>query len=147
MADKGAGLTGRIELVGAEKGAAGHALAVHALAADGKVAGTAKVGADGRFSLPAGALEKAARIVIGDASADPIAADGRFIGYRVAAGLFKRGVLVAGTLLSARTIRIEPALNISYELLDEMLDKLGETLKQIDKQLDKQAKERATKPA
>ena len=29
----------------------------------------------------------------------------RFIGYRVAAGLFKRGVLVAGTLLSARTIR------------------------------------------
>jgi len=65
----------------------------------------------------------------------------RFIGYRVAAGLFKRGVLVAGTLLSARTIRIEPALNISYELLDQMLNKLADTLKQIDKQLDKEARE------
>src|SRR5204863_8343197 len=45
----------------------------------------------------------------------------RFIRYRVGAGLFKRGVLVAGTLLSARTLRIEPALNISYQLLDDML--------------------------
>jgi putrescine aminotransferase len=71
----------------------------------------------------------------------------RFIGYRVAAGLFKRGVLVAGTLLSARTIRIEPALNISYELLDQMLDKLADTLKQLDKQLEKEAKEKAAKPA
>ena len=71
----------------------------------------------------------------------------RFIGYRVAAGLFKRGVLVAGTLLSARTIRIEPALNISYELLDQMLDKLSDTLKHLDKQLEKEAKEKAAKPA
>ena len=70
----------------------------------------------------------------------------RFIGYRVAAGLFKRGVLVAGTLLSARTIRIEPALNISYELLDQMLEKLGETLKEVDTQLDKEAKEKAARP-
>ena len=69
----------------------------------------------------------------------------RFIGYRVAAGLFKRGVLVAGTLLSARTLRIEPALNIPYELLDQMLDKLADTLKQLDKQLDKEAKEKAAK--
>jgi putrescine aminotransferase len=69
----------------------------------------------------------------------------RFIGYRVAAGLFKRGVLVAGTLLSARTIRIEPALNISYELLDQMLDKLADTLKQIDKEMDREAKEKAAK--
>ncbi len=71
----------------------------------------------------------------------------RFIGYRVAAGLFKRGVLVAGTLLSARTIRTEPALNISYELLDQMLDKLADTLKQLDKQLEKEAKEKTAKPA
>jgi putrescine aminotransferase len=65
----------------------------------------------------------------------------RFIGYRVAAGLFKRGVLVAGTLLSARTIRIEPALNISYDLLDEMLDKLSDTLKHVDKQIEKEARD------
>jgi putrescine aminotransferase len=69
----------------------------------------------------------------------------RFIGYRVAAGLFKRGVLVAGTLLSARTLRIEPALNISYALLDEMLEKLADALKQIEKQLEKENREKTPK--
>jgi putrescine aminotransferase len=67
----------------------------------------------------------------------------RFVGYRVAAGLFKRGVLVAGTLLSARTIRIEPALNINKELLDKMLDRLDDTLKDVSRQLDREAKEKA----
>lgn len=62
----------------------------------------------------------------------------RFIGYRVAAGLFKRGVLVAGTLLSARTIRIEPALNIPRELLDEMLAKLNDTLNDLAREGKKQ---------
>ncbi len=69
----------------------------------------------------------------------------RFIGYRVAAALFKRGVLVAGTLLSARTIRIEPALNISYELLDQMLDQLADALKQVEKQAEKEAREKGAK--
>src|SRR5260221_1368487 len=41
---------------------------------------------------------------------------GSEFGYAVAAGLFKRGVLVAGTLLNAKTIRIEPALNIPRPL-------------------------------
>lgn len=49
-------------------------------------------------------------------------------GYAVAAGLFKRGVVVAGTLLNAKTIRIEPALNIPRALVDEVLEKLEETL-------------------
>ncbi len=53
------------------------------------------------------------------------------VGYRVAAGLFHRGVLVAGTLTNARTIRIEPPLIISYELLDEVLNRLADTLEQI----------------
>jgi putrescine aminotransferase len=53
------------------------------------------------------------------------------IGYRVAAGLFRRGVLVAGTQISATTIRIEPALDISDELIDEVLARLGETLDEI----------------
>jgi putrescine aminotransferase len=66
----------------------------------------------------------------------------RFVGYRVAAGLFKRGVLVAGTLLSARTVRIEPALNISKHLLDKMLDRLDDTLKDVSHQLDREAKEK-----
>lgn len=53
------------------------------------------------------------------------------IGYKVAAGLFKRGILVAGTLTSAQTIRIEPPLIISQEQIDTLLDRLEDTLKSI----------------
>jgi putrescine aminotransferase len=49
-------------------------------------------------------------------------------GYAVAAGLFKRGVLVAGTLLNAQTLRIEPALNIPRELVEEVVEKLEDTM-------------------
>jgi putrescine aminotransferase len=52
-------------------------------------------------------------------------------GYAVASGLFKRGVLVAGTLLNARTLRIEPALNIPRPLVDEVLEKLEDTLEEL----------------
>src|SRR6185503_10558552 len=52
-------------------------------------------------------------------------------GYAVAAGLFKRGVLVAGTLLNAKTLRVEPALNIPRPLVDEVLDKLDDTLQDL----------------
>jgi putrescine aminotransferase len=53
------------------------------------------------------------------------------MGYSVSAGLFRRGVLVAGTLLNAKTIRLEPALNIPRPLVDEVLEKLEETLKEL----------------
>ena len=53
------------------------------------------------------------------------------IGYKVAAGLFKRGVLVAGTLTSAQTIRIEPALIITYDQMDMLLSRLMDTLKDM----------------
>jgi putrescine aminotransferase len=56
-------------------------------------------------------------------------------GYQVAAGLFKRGVLVAGTLTSAQTIRIEPPLVITYEQLDAVLDRLEDTLREVSKGL------------
>jgi putrescine aminotransferase len=52
-------------------------------------------------------------------------------GYAVAAGLFRRGVLVAGTLLNARTLRVEPALNLPRELVDEVLEKLEDTLEEL----------------
>jgi putrescine aminotransferase len=52
-------------------------------------------------------------------------------GYRVASGLFRRGVLVAGTQISATTIRIEPALTIPDELIDAVLQRLDETLAEI----------------
>ncbi len=56
------------------------------------------------------------------------------IGFKCAAGLFRRGVLVAGTYSKARTIRIEPALGISMDLLKEMLNRLEDTLKEIAKE-------------
>ena len=57
------------------------------------------------------------------------------IGYKVAAGLFKRGVLVAGTLISAQTVRIEPPLVITYEQIDEVLSRLENTLEEVAKTL------------
>ena len=54
------------------------------------------------------------------------------IGYKVASGLFSRNVLTAGTLTNAKSIRIEPALTVSYEILDEMLRRLEETFAGIE---------------
>jgi putrescine aminotransferase len=59
------------------------------------------------------------------------------IGYKVAAGLFKRGVLVAGTLTSAHTIRIEPPVVITYEQIDDVLDRLADTLSDTRRALGK----------
>jgi putrescine aminotransferase len=53
------------------------------------------------------------------------------IGYRCAGALFRRGVLVAGTFSKARTIRIEPPLGISWELLREMLNRLEDSIREI----------------
>jgi putrescine aminotransferase len=53
------------------------------------------------------------------------------IGWQVAAGLFKRGVLVAGTYSRAQVIRIEPALGIPKALLQEMLGRLEDTFKEV----------------
>jgi putrescine aminotransferase len=55
------------------------------------------------------------------------------IGWSVASGLFKRGVLVAGTYANARVIRVEPALGIPIELLKEMLNRLEDTFREVSK--------------
>ncbi len=52
-------------------------------------------------------------------------------GYTVASGLFRRGVLVAGTLLNAKTLRIEPALFIPKQEIDEVLSRLDDTLRSL----------------
>jgi putrescine aminotransferase len=54
------------------------------------------------------------------------------VGYKVASGLFSRGVLTAGTLTNAKNIRFEPALNIPQETLDEVLTRLEDVFKSID---------------
>jgi len=50
------------------------------------------------------------------------------LGGQVAANLFKRGVLVAGTLTSAQTIRIEPPLVITYDEINQGLKALEEAV-------------------
>jgi putrescine aminotransferase len=55
------------------------------------------------------------------------------IGWKVASGLFKRGVLVAGTYSNAQVIRIEPALGIPMDLLEEMLNRLEDTFREVAK--------------
>ncbi|MEI7672052.1 MAG: aminotransferase class III-fold pyridoxal phosphate-dependent enzyme, partial [Deltaproteobacteria bacterium] len=53
------------------------------------------------------------------------------IGFEVARGLFDRGVLVAGTMLNARVIRIEPPLAISPDDVNRVLEILHETLLEV----------------
>ncbi len=53
------------------------------------------------------------------------------IGGRVAAELFRRGVLVAGTLTNAQSVRIEPPLVITYEEIDEGLNRLEDAVKTV----------------
>ena len=51
-------------------------------------------------------------------------------GYSVAKRLFRRHVLVSGTLNNATVIRIEPPAIISYEQIDTVLDALEQSLKE-----------------
>jgi putrescine aminotransferase len=54
-------------------------------------------------------------------------------GYAVASGLFKRGVLVAGTMINSKTIRVEPPLTISREMIDRVLEILSDVLEGVEK--------------
>jgi len=55
------------------------------------------------------------------------------IGYEVSKGLFDNGVLVAGTLINAKTIRIEPPLTITYEEADRVIAAFKKVLAQLNK--------------
>ncbi|WP_339194594.1 putrescine aminotransferase [Aeribacillus sp. FSL W8-0870] len=50
------------------------------------------------------------------------------IGYEVSKGMFDNGVLVAGTLVNSKTIRIEPPLTISYEEVDTVIQTFKKVL-------------------
>ncbi|CAF3105673.1 unnamed protein product [Rotaria socialis] len=52
-------------------------------------------------------------------------------GFRVSKGLFRERILVAGTLVNAKTIRIEPPLTITLEQVDTVINALGKVLKEI----------------
>ena len=53
------------------------------------------------------------------------------IGGQVAAALFKRGVLVSGTLTNALSIRIEPPLVITYDEINQGLAALTDAIKEV----------------
>ena len=57
------------------------------------------------------------------------------IGYQVTAELFKNGVLIAGTLNSALTSRIEPPIVITYEEIDRGIKALEQSLETVSKNL------------
>ncbi|MDA7746311.1 putrescine aminotransferase [Psychromonas sp.] len=50
-------------------------------------------------------------------------------GFKVVSELFNRGILISGTLNNSSVVRIEPALNIPYELIDTFLVELEEVFK------------------
>ncbi|MGO0059944.1 putrescine aminotransferase [Brevibacillus fluminis] len=53
------------------------------------------------------------------------------IGYEVSKGLFDNGVLVAGTLINAKTIRIEPPLTLTYEEADKVIATFKKVLGEV----------------
>ncbi len=50
------------------------------------------------------------------------------LGFEVAKELFARQILISGTYINARVLRIEPPLVISYELIDRFHHALEESL-------------------
>jgi len=57
------------------------------------------------------------------------------IGFRVSKDLFREKILVAGTLVNAKTIRIEPPLTITLEQIDNVINALSKVLKEIASEL------------
>jgi putrescine aminotransferase len=56
------------------------------------------------------------------------------VGYAVVKGLFDRHVMTAGTLVNAKTVRIEPPATLSYEHIDEVITKLGASIADAKKE-------------
>jgi len=56
------------------------------------------------------------------------------VGYAVVKGLFDRRVMTAGTLVNAKTVRIEPPATLSYEHIDEVISKLDESIADVKKE-------------
>src|SRR5665213_1105097 len=55
------------------------------------------------------------------------------LGYEVAKELFGRNILISGTYINARVLRLEPALTISRAQLDHFLNALEDSLKAVVK--------------
>jgi putrescine aminotransferase len=53
------------------------------------------------------------------------------LGYKVASALFARQILISGTYINARVLRVEPSLTIAYPQLDTFLERLEDSLKAV----------------
>ena len=56
------------------------------------------------------------------------------MGYRFSAGVFERGLLVSGTLVNARVIRVEPPITITKQQIDQVLAIMKDCLTELQKQ-------------
>jgi putrescine aminotransferase len=56
------------------------------------------------------------------------------IGYSVVKGLFSRHVMTAGTLVNAKTVRIEPPAVLSQASIDAVISRLDEALADTKKE-------------
>ncbi|MEZ5446285.1 MAG: putrescine aminotransferase [Gammaproteobacteria bacterium] len=56
------------------------------------------------------------------------------IGYEVAKQLFARNILISGTYINARVLRVEPALTIGYPQLERFLKALEESVMQVGRE-------------
>lgn len=61
------------------------------------------------------------------------------VGFRVAKGFFREKILVAGTLVNAKTIRIEPPLTITTEQIETVVNALSKVLKELNNEMKPQA--------
>ncbi len=57
------------------------------------------------------------------------------LGYKVATELFARQILISGTYINARVLRVEPSLTIERRQLDRFLQALEESLQAVQKGL------------
>jgi putrescine aminotransferase len=57
------------------------------------------------------------------------------LGYKVATQLFARQILISGTYINARVLRVEPSLTIERAQLDRFLQALEESLQAVERTL------------
>jgi putrescine aminotransferase len=58
---------------------------------------------------------------------------GNETGYAVAKELFSRHILISGTYINSRVLRVEPPLTISYEQIDKFLQAVEESVSAVSK--------------
>jgi putrescine aminotransferase len=85
----------------------------------------------GKMNALAGRYPKVMKLARGRGLMLGMEFTGNDLGYEVAKHLFARNILISGTYINARVLRIEPALTISHPQLDTFLNALEDSLKAV----------------